>query len=122
MQTDEIVKLTRQAVHHVLALRSGEEPGFEGSERRRNQRWPFPGTAELRLVDDPAETQWFATCRDLSETGMGLSCDRYFEPGTPVEISIHLPEATLYGAATIRYCAHTPRGFMTGVEFAFDVE
>lgn len=122
MTTEEIVRITPQVVKDVLRrqAKDSEETEYTGPERRKTRRWPFPATAELRLDDDNATEQWFATCRDLSTTGMGVSTERHFEPGTRLAVSLHLPEATLYGPAVVRYCVDTPRGFMTGVDFCFD--
>lgn len=121
--TEEIVSLSREVILDILDRRAAEDPGFpdrrRGAERRRHQRWPFPGTVELRPDDEDGHEHWFGTCRDLNETGLGMCCDRYFEPGTRLEISLHLPEASVYGFARVRYCMETPRGFMTGIEFNF---
>ena len=122
MPTDEIVQLTPETVREVIEDRKKHEvefKPFEGNEQRRQPRWPFPSTAEIAPVDGDTTVRWFATCHDLSQSGLGMTCDRYFEPDTPLEIGIHLPEATLYGRAVVRYCMETPRGFMTGVEFIF---
>ena len=122
MPTEEIVQLTPEAVREIVAERKRHEAGFEPfgtSERRRQPRWPFPSTAEIAPVDGDTTLRWFATCHDLSESGLGMTCDRYFKPDTPLEIGIHLPEATLFGQAIVRYCMETPRGYMTGVEFVF---
>lgn len=120
MTTDEIIQLSPESIREIIRLRQEKHAGFEGRERRHAPRWPFPGTAELRPVDEQSTDRWFASCRDLSDTGLGLSCERFFEPGTQLEISVHLPEATLYGKVAVRYCMKTSRGFMTGVEFCFD--
>jgi len=121
MQTaDEIVKLTRQGILDLLEGRSAEAESHKGHERRRYPRWPFPGPVEIWPVDSDGRTRWFGTSRDISEGGMGMSCDIYFEPGTPIEIALHLPEATFCGKATVRYCAEVRNEFMLGLEFNFD--
>ena len=47
-----------------------------------------------------------------------------FKPATPVEISLHLPEASFYGKATVRYCAQvdteTGDEYVMGLEFDFE--
>ena len=118
MNTDEIAELTEQSVRDLIRVRTeGSEP-FPGHERRRAARWPFPGTVEIQSADgEPG--QWFATCRNISETGLGMACDRGFDQNSLLEIAIHLPEATLYGRAIVRYCQGTPAGFMTGIEFLY---
>ena len=119
MNTDELVQLTRGAIHDLLRSRCEEHAQFGPQERRHNARWPFPGTIEIHPAGAPAHEQSFGTCRNLSETGMGMSCERFFEPEAILEIAVHLPEATLVGHAVVRYCMKTPRGFMTGIEFQF---
>lgn len=123
MNTDEIVKLSRQSVASLIQQRlaSGKiEQPYAGPERRRAPRWPFPGQVEVRLAGDDHSPPLFFECRDLSESGLGMCGSRGFEIGDIVEISLHLPEATLYGQTLVRYCMKTHRGFMIGVEFRFD--
>ena len=123
MPTDEIVKLTRKQVSRLIRRRmeaAGQQ--FEGKEQRRARRWPFPGTVELRYADGSDPNQWFASCRDISEGGMGMKTDVCFAPDTVLDISVHLPEQTLYGQATVRYCREleTESEYLMGVQFIFD--
>jgi hypothetical protein len=123
MPTDEIVKLTRKQVTRLVRRRmeaAGQK--YEGDERRRAPRWPFPGTVELRLADPSNPSQWFATCRDISEGGMGMKTDTYFASGTVLDISVHLPEQTFYGQATVRYCREldVESEYIMGVQFVFE--
>lgn len=115
MQTEEIVKLTRQAVRDLLTSRQPLPPD-KHHERRRSPRWPFPATVEIQLDDN---TQTFGTCQNLNESGLGMSCDEYLEPETRLRFSVHLPEVSFYGVAVVRYCMKTPRGYMVGFEFLF---
>ena len=121
MPTDEIVRLTRKQVSQLIRRRmqaAGHE--FDGEEQRRAPRWPFPGTVELRHAEGSDPNQWFATCRDISEGGMGMKTDVYFAPDTLLDISVHLPEMTLYGPAKVKYCREIePSEYMMGVEFIF---
>lgn len=120
MKTDEIVKLSREVLVDLIEhrLATGKlEHAYGGPERRQTPRWPFPGQVEVRQVDGDNGLPEFFDCRDLNETGMGMCGDSYFAVGTILELSIHLPEKTLYGQAIVRYCMHTPRGYMLGVEF-----
>ena len=123
MATDEIVKLTRKHVSSLIRKRM-EDAGhkYDGREKRRMPRWPFPGTVELRRADGSDPSQWFASCRDISEGGMGMKTDTYFAPGTLLEISVHLPEQTFYGQATVRYCKEldTESEYLLGVQFIFE--
>jgi len=125
MPTDEIVRLTRRQLGRLIRRRmeaAGQE--FDGREQRRAPRWPFPGTVELRHSDGSNPNQWFAACRDISEGGMGMKTDAYFAPGTILDISVHLPEQTLYGQATVRYCKELETDsepeYLMGVQFVFD--
>lgn len=122
MRTDEILKLSRPAIVELLRARmsrAGVEP-YDGPERRKSPRWPFPGQVELRPLDDDHAPSVFCDCRDLSETGLGMRGEQAFEIGTVVELSMHLPEATFYGQAIVRYCMRMHHGHMIGVEFIFE--
>ncbi|HOB73210.1 MAG TPA: PilZ domain-containing protein [Phycisphaerae bacterium] len=122
METEEIVKLSREAVINLIKTRRSTvhiEP-FAGPERRRSPRWPFPGQVEVRVADDEQCPPGFFDCRDLSETGMGMCGDHHYPVGTVIELALHVPELTLYGRAVVRYCMQTSRGHMMGVEFLFD--
>src|SRR5262249_14927464 len=116
MNTDEIVKLTQQTVQDLIRSRLQGVEACPGHEGRKSPRWPFPGTVEIQSVDG-SPGQWFGPCRNISETGLGMSCDQAFEQESVLEIAIHLPEATLYGNGIVRYSQQTPAGFMTGIEF-----
>ena len=109
MNTNEIIQLTRESIRDLIRLRQGASHGFPGREHRRAPRWPFPGTVELHATDCTTG-QWFATCGDISETGLGMCGEHYFCPEMIVDIAIHLPEATLYGRAIVRHCQKTGPG------------
>jgi len=124
MKTNEIVKLTREAIAELLRSREAPDNQFQGAERRRAPRWPFPGTVELRRPDENDPALWFATCRDVGATGVGMTTDHYFKPGTRLDVALHLPEASFYGKATVRYCVEvedeTQDQYAMGLEFDFD--
>lgn len=123
MQTDEIVRLTRSRLAAVIEARqrAANAPFSEhqGPERRQYTRWPFKGAVEIRPDGGDGSQVKHATCLNLSETGMGLSSDQHIAPGQVVEIALHLPEMTLCGRATVRYCAEIRNQFMVGMEFLF---
>lgn len=119
MLADEIVKLSREGILDLLRERARPDDAFGGGNRRRRPRWPFPGTIELWPADGDGTRQWFGTCHNLSEGGLGITCDDPFEADTPLEIAFHLPEASFYGKATVRHCLETPRGYMIGLQFDF---
>ncbi len=121
--TEEIVRLTRKQVTRLIRKRmeaAGQK--YDGTEKRRVPRWPFPGTVELRHPDGGDPNQWFAACRDISDGGMGMKTDTYFEPETILDISVHLPEQTFYGRAKVRYCREIDGKpeYLMGVQFIFD--
>ncbi|MEP0841568.1 MAG: PilZ domain-containing protein [Phycisphaerae bacterium] len=122
MRTEEFLKLSRAAVSELIheRLSSGRLEPFAGQDRRRLPRWPFPGQVEIRPADDPHAPPTFFDCRNLSETGLGMSGSEGFEIGTRVELSLHLPEATLYGEGVVRYCMRVQSRYMVGLEFLFD--
>ncbi len=121
MRTEEIVKLTRNRIATIIKARQDAAaipcPDHQGPERRRYPRWPFKGAVEIWPNGGDGSQVTHATCLNLSETGMGLSSDEHMNPGTVVEIALHLPEMTLCGRATIRYCAEVRSQYMVGVEF-----
>jgi hypothetical protein len=121
MQTEEIIKITRDRVAELVKIRERSEDArlFEGDESRKHPRWPFPAAVELAPADGDGRTRWFATCGNLSIGGLGLIADHYFPPGMVVDLSCHLPEATLYGQGTVRHCRQTAHGYLVGVEFNF---
>ena len=120
MIADEIVKLTPEAIAKLLRTREAPDAEYDGAERRDAPRWPFPGAIELRPADADGGTQWFGTCRNVSETGLGMTCDQYLDPGDRLDIAVHLPEASFYGQAIVRYCKEVRGQFMAGLEFLFD--
>lgn len=144
MQVNEIVRLTRQNVAELMTLREQNKQAtlfkrsdrrrpeesnpclFEGPDRRcspksdrRQQpsRWPFPGMVELLSEDSNYQTPSFATCIDVSLSGLGLVTDSPFSPGTVVDFACHLPEMTICGQATVKRCTETQKGYAVGVEF-----
>jgi len=119
METDEIFKLTRRGIADLLRSPAHAAAAHSGNERRQTPRGTFPATVEIYPAGGDGTERWFGTCRNLSETGLGMSCDRHFDPEMPLDIAIHLPEASLCGRAVVRYCMETPHGFMVGLEFDF---
>lgn len=123
MQTSEIVKLTRKRITGLIRARqesAGHVDPSPGPERRRAPRWPFKGAVEIWPSGGDGRQVWHATCLNISDTGMGLSTDEHLDPGSLMEVAIHLPEMTLCGKATVRYCAEVRHQFMVGMEFQFE--
>ncbi|MBI4582304.1 MAG: PilZ domain-containing protein [Planctomycetes bacterium] len=123
MDIEEIVRLTRQQVAAVIEARQktalGETEHPVAHERRRHTRWPFKGAVEIWPENGDGRIVTHGTCLNIGETGLGLSCDEHLQPGSTVEIAVHLPEATLCGKAIVRYCAEVRNQFMVGMEFVF---
>lgn len=124
MLTEGILKLTRKRIEELLKSRSRPESDYQGHERRRHPRWPFPGAVELRPVGANDDELCFGTCRDISLSGVGLTCDEEYAPGTQLEIALHLPEATFWGKGTVRFCRELDADFdeeyVLGIEFNFE--
>jgi len=124
MLASDIVRLTRRRIAELLAGRKPLEGSYRHQERRRTPRWPFPGAVELRPTNGERNEIHFGTCRDFSASGVGVTCEHPFEPGTPLEISIHLPEASLWGRAIVCHCREVNSEgldqFFVGLEFEFD--
>jgi len=122
MRTEEITKLSREVIAELVRVReqSEEAPLVEADERRRHPRWPFPGAIELWPTGSDGAPRWFASCGNLSYTGIGMLTDRPLEPGMEVELACHFPEITVYGSATIRHCTPARKGYIVGAEFKFD--
>jgi hypothetical protein len=122
MQTEEIVKLTRKRIAAIVKARqeSGKlTDSLPGPERRHHPRWPFKGAVELWPDGTGARSQLHGTCLNISETGVGLSCDKHLQPGDIMEVAVHLPEMSLCGRAAVRYCAQVRGQYMVGLEFLF---
>jgi hypothetical protein len=120
MKTEEILKLTSRNISRFLQQQKGLQDPFEGREQRRAPRWPFPGTVEICPVDSDGGVQWLGTLQNVSETGLGMSCEQYLKPDMVIDLAFHMPEASFYGKAIVRYCREIREQFMAGVEFLFD--
>jgi hypothetical protein len=120
MHTDEIVKLSREVINDLIDRRYKPDKRHGGSERRRAPRWPFPGTVEIRPDGGDGLEQWFGTCVNLSDTGLGFTCDERIDPGSRLEIAFHYPEKSVYGRGIVRYAMETPNGWLVGLEFIFE--
>ena len=122
MQTQEIVKLTRKRIAEIVKARqdAGKLPTEQAHvERRKVARWPFKGAVELWPDGADGRSLTHGTCLNISETGMGLSCDEHLNSGQIMEVAVHLPEMTLCGRAIVHYCAEVRSQYMIGMEFVF---
>lgn len=116
----EFVPLTPEAIIELLRDRQRSEMLPPRSrEARRAPRWPFPGQVQIWIQDaNGQEVQIFATCHNLSENGIGLSCECSLPIGARLTIAIHQPEATYQGEAVVRHCTLSSDGYFIGMEFA----
>ena len=118
--TEITVKLTRKGIAGLLETQAQPEPGdHDGPERRRSPRGQCTGTVEIYPTDGKEHPPGSASVRNVSEIGLGMSADRYFEPGLAVAIVLHLAKASFHGRAVVRYCQQVRGEYMTGVEFIF---
>jgi hypothetical protein len=99
MRTEEIAKLSRKLIADLIHKREQSEEAVlvEKDERRQHPRWPFPGAIEIWLSGNDAEQRWFASCANLSRTGIGMFMDRPLEAGMAVELACHFPAVTVCG-------------------------
>lgn len=120
MNTEVTAKLTRERITDLLCTR-GEPPpdGYPGPERRRFPRWPSEDSVEIHSVNDKNQERSLASVCSLSEGGLGMSGDEYFELSAVLSIVLHLPEASFHARAAVRYCRKVRGEYMTGVEFIF---
>ncbi len=114
----EFVVLTAESIHKLLhSDRAEPAERRRRRERRRVERWPFPGPVQLWVKDlDGEETEVLATCENLNEWGIGISAPRPFEVGARLPIAIHQPEATYHGEGVVRHCTPSNGVYFVGIE------
>ncbi len=120
MIADEVLVLTPERIRSWLASHAAEGSCAVQQERRLAPRWPLGGVVELWPAGTPSRGSCFATCRDMSETGLGLICSRRFAPGTRVEIAIYQSDAALHGFGLVRHCRQDGAEYLVGIEFLFN--
>lgn len=117
----EIRPLTRSSVAKVLACQLGGAVESCETERRRAVRWPFSGTVEFWSDDGHGREDYaIGTCENMSQNGLGVTCDDPFEPGTTLKVAVHQPSLSLHGRATVRHCTETENGYYCGLLFEFE--
>jgi hypothetical protein len=120
VQTDEFIPLTEQALLELLADRYAAKVTAEPEGRRRQPRWPFPGTVELWLTNAAGEQEHvLGRALNLSLAGIGVLLEEDVRLGQEVNLAIHQPEATFYGKAVVRHATLTEHGVRAGLEFVF---
>jgi hypothetical protein len=121
MDAERIVRLTPDALqellnHGAVAALPKLPPG-----RRRDERWPFPGTVEVWLPDQCyGERHLLATLHNLSPSGLAMRTRRPIASGTRLSFALHQPALSCYGHAIVRHCTRAAVGYLVGVEFLFE--
>lgn len=82
---------------------------------RAHQREPHQGTVVVSWKQAGEVITVFGSCRDLSESGIGIATPEPFEYGQ----TLRLRSAALKGArtASVRYCRRNGAAFHIGLEF-----
>jgi hypothetical protein len=121
MQTEEFIPLTKQTLREILSVRYAARVTSDKDSRRRQPRWPFPGTVELWITNREGHDEHIlGRALNLSIAGIGVLMEEYIAEGEQVRIAVHQPEATFLGNALVRHTSLTEHGFRVGLEFVFD--
>jgi hypothetical protein len=120
MDAEKIVKLTPDAVRELLDSRQINVQSKLPPGKRREERWPFPGTVEVWLPDECyGECHVLATLHNLSAMGLAMRARRPIPTSTRIALALHQPELSCYGHAIVRHCTRASVGYLIGVEFEF---
>ena len=121
MDAEKILKLSPAVLGELLALRQVSMMNKIPSQRRSEERWPFPGTVEVWLPDQCyGDRHLLATLHNLSLSGLAMRTRRVVPTDTRISLAIHQPEMSCYGDALVRHCTRAPVGYLVGVEFLFN--
>lgn len=120
MDAERIVRLTPENVSELINAITVKMSAKRAPGRRRQQRWPFPGTVELWLPDECyGERHVLATLHNISPGGLAMRTRRPVPTDTRLSLAIHQPQMSLYGHAVTRHCTRASVGYLVGVEFLF---
>jgi len=123
MDADQIVKISPDAIRELLGSRDIEAPSVSPNGKRRQERWPFPGTVEVWLPEGSyGERHVLATLHNLSLGGLAMRTRRPVPTDSRISLAIHLPALSCYGHAVVRHCTQVTVGYLVGVEFQFQNE
>jgi hypothetical protein len=123
MDADKILKLSPAVLSELLEKRQVNTIAKVPSQRRSEERWPFPGTVEVWLPDQCyGERHLLATLHNLSQSGLAMRTRRVVPTDTRISLAIHQPEMSCYGDALVRHCTRAPVGYLVGVEFLFHTD
>jgi len=119
MPTQEIVKLTHQGIAEIIRTLPQNEPEqpYDGPEQRQHPRWTSAGSVEVRVLFAQSNEPRIGTVLNISEGGLGMCSEHYFEPDSVQQIVIHLPHISFHTNASVRYCKKVRGEFMTGMAF-----
>lgn len=103
-------------IHRCMAdaRRDGGEDSYNGKRRDKRTRWQMSVMVELN-AGTPQRRMINATTRDISASGVGLSCRAALKPNS--EVRIYVGDGDEYISATVRHCTRSLPGFIIGVEF-----
>lgn len=121
MDAEKIVKLTPDSLNALLEAHRVPTHAGPGHNKRREERWPFPGAVEIWLPDDCyGERHLLATLHNLSTHGLAMRTRRPIPSETRISIALHQPALSCYGHAIVRHCTRAAVGYLVGVEFLFE--
>ena len=119
VEDKEFIALNAETIQQLLEAGRGARNDHRRAERRKQTRWPFPGTVQFWVRDSMGEEyEIHATCQNLNENGLGVLCERPFDVGASLPIAIHQPEATYHGLGVVRHCTPSKGGYFIGLELA----
>lgn len=120
MDAEKIIKLTPETIREMLESHRIDVQQKNPPGKRREERWPFPGTVEVWLPDECyGERHILATLHNLSQNGLAMRTRRPIPTATRIALAIHEPELSCYGHAIVRHCTRAPVGYLIGVEFYY---
>lgn len=120
MSVREACRLSRELLVALMEKRPACPLLPSKSDRREWPREILWGEVEMDHDHPFSNERWTGNCTDLSKTGMGMTCDHYIDPGTPVSLTMHLDDMSVWTRAVVRYCQPVRGLFMTGLEFSFE--
>jgi len=120
MDAERITRLTPETLQELLDARAVAAHPKHPPGRRRDERWPFPGTVEVWLPDDCyGERHMLATLHNLSPSGLAMRTRRPIPSGTRLSFALHQPAMSCYGHGVVRHCTRAAVGYLVGLEFVF---
>jgi len=120
MDAERIVKMTPETIASLVDAQPVHAIAKQAPGRRKEDRWPFPGTVEVWLPEGSyGERHILATLHNLSHHGLAMRSRRPIPKDTTISLAIHQPELSCYGHGVVRHCTRAHVGYLIGVEFIF---